>query len=184
MSNPTDGWTSENTGGVLPPPAPPPRGDETAPPPSAAEIEAQAAAAAAMNDPTRSDAGVPIDGPPVERAGPVSAEAIQDKAPARPAPEAARPVSTDRDPKHRVGATLKIPGGFTGRVTKVFRNFEEARTDPAVVAAGGPERCLRGKQGSGQPSTFAQPFYLCQSNRVDYQLVVGELDAHLISSGS
>jgi len=96
----------------------------------------------------------------------------------------AEPPAPKRIPKYLLGAFLKIPGGFSGRVVAVFVNYDEMILDEAVVAAGGPQRVLRGRQGTGTPSTKEQPFYRCRSNRFDYDLVVGELDGHLIQQGT
>jgi hypothetical protein len=117
----------------------------------------------------------------VEHAAPPSAEPLG-LPPARALAENT-PGGVGREPKHRLGAFLKIPGGFSGRVVRVYRCFDEVVADPEVQAAGGPERVLRGLQGTGLPTTKLQPFYRCTSNRVDYDLVVGELDSHLISQG-
>ncbi len=114
----------------------------------------------------------------IERAAPISTDpAPQPEIPA-PAPPPPR-----REPKHRMGAFLKIPGGFSGRVVQIYNSYEEVREDPDVAAAGGADQVVRGIRGKGLPSQEDQPFYRCRSNAADYDLVVGEMDAHLIMQG-
>lgn len=174
MSN--DGWTNNNDG-VLPPP------------PISAISAAEAARKAQANAPSMTPTpeevskqvqarGIPATHDPVEHASPPSA--LPAPAPPRPGQE---PPMPKRQPKYRMGSFLKIPGGFSGRVVVIYDDFESVQADPDVQAAGGVEVVLRGKQGTCVPSTYEQPFYRVTSNRFDFDLVVGELDAHLIQQG-
>jgi hypothetical protein len=146
-----------------------------------AEAAARNAAAAAAASPAPAPA-------PVAATAPANAEGAVAPASSEPVSQAPRGYAAEaapkRTPKYLLGAFLKIPGGFSGRVVKVFNDYDEMAADEEVVAAGGPEVVLRGRQGTGTPSTKEQPFYRCRSNRFDYDLVVGELDGHMIQQGT
>jgi hypothetical protein len=189
-------WNS--TDAVIGQPAakpPEPKFDSNAPTPAEvaadvaarqAEIDAKRLAAGSglpttVIPPTKDDPSSPGTFAPatkVERAGPISTDPNS----LPEIPEAAPPAPR-REAKHRMGAFLKIPGGFSGRVVEIYENYTAVCQDPDVIAAGGADKVIRGIRGKGIPTDKDAPFYRCTSNSADYDLVVGEMDAHLIKQG-
>lgn len=127
---------------------------------------------AGVEDPALAEllhAGVEVEAPETEKAP----EIVK---PPAPAPHG-------QAPKYLLGAFLKIPGGVSGRVTGVFPTWEEADQDPDVKKGGGMEKCYRSKRGRGAKSPGHRYYYKCKNNGQKHPLVVGELDAHMLSQG-
>jgi hypothetical protein len=102
-----------------------------------------------------------------------AAEIAQANVPRRP---------TDRQPKYKQHAHMRIPGGFTGRAVKVYGSLQAVYEDESLKQYG-VDQILRGPHG-GPPSTVHQCFYLCVNNGYEYPMVVGELDAHMVQQGT
>jgi len=193
-----NGWQPQNNpGGVLPAPTAKPQ-DPVLPVEHVPTPEEVAAGIAARQNEIDSVLGVepqasPLadseqsESPPVVITHkPIEVLQVQVAAPVSvTAPAREIPVVKTRSasPKYNKGAFVQIQGGFSGRVTKCFGSTQHADTDPDVQKAGGIKNSLRGINGTSEPSTQDQWFYLVVSNAYDYPLVVGELDCRMMKQG-
>jgi len=81
------------------------------------------------------------------------------------------------EPKYQIGAFLRIPGGFTGRVTEVYNGLPEAFAQDADLKEFGAEAVIRGVERNPPEGLW----YKVVNNGALHSMIVGELAAHLIA---